>query len=175
MPSRLSGEETVTIEALTAKGQNHCEAARTLGVTEGTVRYLLRRTGTGKKDGRKEKAFKAEAVSSIIAAWLEAREGSPCPVNVQELYEHLMWEWNYKRFVPIGAAVHATPLRAAGDPDVPAGRDTTGGPEPDELGGIPADSRQARSSRTAHFAGDAVHAKRGEHGGQVRLPTGEGS
>ena len=43
MPVRLRREEIVTIEVLAEKGQNHCEIARTLGVTEGTVRYHLRR------------------------------------------------------------------------------------------------------------------------------------
>jgi len=95
MPSRLSREETVTIEVLAAKGQNHCEIARTLGVTEGTVRYHLRRAEDGSTDGRKEKPFKADAVAGIITAWMEAREDGSRPVNVQELYEHLVWEWNY--------------------------------------------------------------------------------
>lgn len=52
MPSRLSREEIVTIEVLAAKGQNHCEIGRTLGVSEGTVRYHLRRAESGPADGR---------------------------------------------------------------------------------------------------------------------------
>jgi len=86
----------VTIEVLAARGQNHCEIGRTLGVTEGTVRYHLRRAESGKEDGRREKGLKAEAVAPIIACWMEARAGSPRPVNVQDLYEHLVWEWDYE-------------------------------------------------------------------------------
>jgi len=43
MPVRLRREEIVTIQVLAEKGQNHCEIGRRLGVTEGTVRYHLRR------------------------------------------------------------------------------------------------------------------------------------
>ena len=96
MPSRLSREEKVTIEVLAAKGQNHCEIGRTLGVTEGTVRYHLRRARSGLADGRREQAFKADAVAEVIARWMEERQGSPRPVNVRELYEHLAWEWEYE-------------------------------------------------------------------------------
>jgi len=38
MAQRLSKEGVVTIRVLAEKGQNHCEIARTLGVTEGAVR-----------------------------------------------------------------------------------------------------------------------------------------
>ncbi len=43
MPRRLRKEEIVTIRVLAEKGQNHCQVARSLGVSEGTVRYHLRR------------------------------------------------------------------------------------------------------------------------------------
>ena len=56
MPS-LSKEEIVTVRVLTEKGQNHCEITRTLGVTEGTVRYHLRLAAEGAEDGRKSKTF----------------------------------------------------------------------------------------------------------------------
>jgi transposase len=96
MPSRLSREERVTIEVLATKGQNHCEIARTLGVTEGTVRYHLRRAESAITDGRAERTFKAEAVAEIIAVWMKERETDTRPTNVQELYEHLVWEWKYE-------------------------------------------------------------------------------
>jgi DNA-binding NarL/FixJ family response regulator len=43
MPCRLRTEEVVTIRVLTEKGASHCQVARTLGLSEGTVRYHLRR------------------------------------------------------------------------------------------------------------------------------------
>lgn len=96
MPRRLSEEEIVTIEVLAKKGQNHCAIGRTLGVTEGTVRYHLRRSAEGTEDGRKNRAFKAEALSQVIAAWHEARSDSERPINVQELHEHLVEDYEYE-------------------------------------------------------------------------------
>ena len=97
MPSRLTREERVTIEVLSTKGQNHCQIARTLGVSEGTVRHHLRtREGGGWKDGRQDKPSKADTVSGVIAAWMEAQEEGTRPVNVKELYEHLVYERGYE-------------------------------------------------------------------------------
>lgn len=96
---RLRKEEVVTVRVLAEKGQNHCEIARTVGVTEGTVRYHLRRAGEGAEDGRKDKPFKAEAVAAVIAAWhaeRRDRRGRARPVNVRELYEHLVAEHGYE-------------------------------------------------------------------------------
>jgi transposase len=100
MPIRLRREEIVTIEVLSKKGQNHSEIARVLGVSEGTVRYHLRRAAQGSPDGRKSKPFKAESHGEVIAAWYEARAGGPRPVNVQELYEHLATQYGYEGSYP---------------------------------------------------------------------------
>ena len=95
MPQRLSKEEIVTIRVLAEKGQNHCEIARTVGVTESTVRYHLRRAADGAEDGRKNKSERAARVAEVISAWHTERGGSARPVNVQELYEHLVSEHEY--------------------------------------------------------------------------------
>ena len=55
MPRRLSKEEIVTVRVLAEKGENHCAIGRRLGVTEGTVRYHLRRVAEGAEDGRKSR------------------------------------------------------------------------------------------------------------------------
>ena len=68
MPVRLSQEEIVTIRVLAEKGQNHCEIARTVGVTESTVRYHLRRAAAGAEDGRRDKPQQAETMVEVIAA-----------------------------------------------------------------------------------------------------------
>ena len=96
MRRRLSSEEVVTIEVLSEKGQNHCEIARTLGVSEGTVRYHLRRRAEGAEDGRRERAFQAAPVAEVIARWHEAHSESERPVNVLELYEYLVAEYGYE-------------------------------------------------------------------------------
>ncbi len=94
MPS-LDKEEIVTVRVLAKKGQNHCEIAQTLGVTEGTVRYHLRRAAEGAADGRKSKTFKVEPLAEVIAAWHEDRAESSRPINVQDLHDHLAEEHRY--------------------------------------------------------------------------------
>lgn len=97
MGRRLRREEIVTIVVLNEKGQNHCEIARTLGVTEGTVRYHLKQAVLGATDGRKDKPFKAEAVEQAIEVWMadHRSSGRRRPVNVRELHEWLVTEHGY--------------------------------------------------------------------------------
>ncbi len=96
MTRRLSKEEVVTIEVLAGTGQNHCEIARTLGVTEGTVRYHLKKQEDPCPDGRKDKPFQAAAVKAVIEAWFAERKDNPRPVNVLDLWEHLVEEYDYE-------------------------------------------------------------------------------
>jgi len=96
MARRLSKEEVVTIEVLAATGQNHSEIARTLGVTEGTVRYHLKKQADPGPDGRGDKPFQAAAFEAVIEAWFAEREGAPRPVNVLDLWEHLVEEHEYE-------------------------------------------------------------------------------
>jgi transposase len=96
MPCRLRREEIVTIGVLAEKGQSNLAIARQLGVTEGTVRYHRRRIEEGAEDGRRDKPRKAEAVAAVIGAWFEARKEAERPVNVEDLYEHLVAEHGYE-------------------------------------------------------------------------------
>lgn len=96
MPVRLRKEEVVTIRVLAEKGENHCAIARRLGVTEGTVRYHLRRAAEGAEDGRADKPFEAEAVAELIRSWHEERREAARPVNVVDLWEHLVAEHDYE-------------------------------------------------------------------------------
>jgi len=41
MPKHLRREEVVTIHVLNEKGENNCQVARLLGVSDGNVRYNL--------------------------------------------------------------------------------------------------------------------------------------
>jgi transposase len=96
MSSRLRKEEIVTIHVLAEKGETKSAIARILGVCEGTVRYHLKRLAECKKDGRKDKTRKAEAVSNAIAHWHETRQDDARPVNVLDLYEWLVAEHGYE-------------------------------------------------------------------------------
>lgn len=96
MPCRLRAEEVVTIRVLAEKGANHCQIARTLGVSEGTVRYHLRRAADGARDGRRGQPRRAEALAEVIRVWMEARRSDRRPANLRELYEHLVEEHGYE-------------------------------------------------------------------------------
>jgi len=100
MPRRLRKEEVVTVQVLAEKGQNHCEIGRVLGVTEGTVRYHLRRAAAGAEDGRKQRLFKAEPLAEVVAAWFAAHAERERPVNVSELFDHLVAEYDYAGSYP---------------------------------------------------------------------------
>jgi transposase len=95
MPTYLRGEEIVTIKVLSGKGENNCQVAKLLGVSEGTVRYHLRRTASGAIDGRSNKPFRAETVAPVITAWFDEHGEDKRPVNVRDLYDHLLAEHGY--------------------------------------------------------------------------------
>ena len=49
--AKLSKEHIVTIKVLSERGERNCSIARTLGVTEGTVRYHMGRSRDGAVTG----------------------------------------------------------------------------------------------------------------------------
>ena len=93
---RLNQDEIVTIHTLKEKKQSNREIARHLGVTEGAVRYQVRKKAEGRPDGR-EKPRKAEAWSEDIAAWLEPYlEDREREANLKHLHEWLVEEHGYE-------------------------------------------------------------------------------
>jgi transposase len=66
-----------------------------MGVVEGTVRYHLRREAAGAVDGRGRQVPLAAAFKGVITAWMEVHADRPRPVNVEELWEHLVAEHGY--------------------------------------------------------------------------------
>lgn len=95
MPVHLSEEEVMTIRVLAEKGQKKVEIAKVLGVTEGTVRYRLRHEAEGKEDGRRFKSRKVDPYREVIGEWMSEWDGQGRPVNVRDLYEHLVGEYGY--------------------------------------------------------------------------------
>ena len=65
---RLAEYEKVTIEGLNSKNETNRSVARRLGVSEGTVRYHLRKVREGRRDedGRREKRFLAQEHAEAI-------------------------------------------------------------------------------------------------------------
>lgn len=93
---RLRREERVTIEVLAEKREPQREIARTLEVSEGTVRYHLRRQAAGAVDGRADaQVRKADAWSGVIAGWWAARAEGPRPPNAYELHDLLVEQHGY--------------------------------------------------------------------------------
>lgn len=96
MPCRLRAEEVVTIQVLAEKGTSHSQIGRTLGVSEGAVRYHLRRAAAGAEDGRRHQPRRAEALGEVIRTWMELHGGGRRPPNLRELHEHLVASHGYE-------------------------------------------------------------------------------
>lgn len=99
MPRKmLSQEEIVTMMTLKEKGLSNTAIADALGVTEGTVRYRLRRAASGHEDGRRQKPSLASPYEQPIRAWVKSQcpaEPTPQQIHVQELYDWLVQEHQY--------------------------------------------------------------------------------
>ncbi len=91
--SRLDQEARMTIKALASRGATNSEIARQLGVTEGAVRYQVKRFERGQTDGRARQSFKAEAVSAIIDQWRVSQGDGP--INLAALHVWLCGEHGY--------------------------------------------------------------------------------
>ena len=123
--ARLSGRQVVTLQELVKAGVSNVEAARPLGVTEGAVRYHLRRQAAGATDGRAQRAMLAESFRPAIDAYLEA-VGEKAPSNVTELHDWLVAEHDYPGSVRnlqryVRRAFPAPPVRARRRVETPPG------------------------------------------------------
>jgi hypothetical protein len=62
--AKLRPGEVVTMSILHSQGEGHAQIARRFSVTEGAVRYRLKREGL--PDGRARQAAKADAFAAVI-------------------------------------------------------------------------------------------------------------
>jgi len=97
--AKLSEEHIVTIKVLNERGESKCSIARTLGVTEGAVRYHLRRQASGAEDGRR-KVLQLEALglADAIHTWWVAQQATlpdDRPPSIESLYAWLQAEHGY--------------------------------------------------------------------------------
>ena len=96
---RLNQEEKVTLMVLKSKNESNRSVARRLGVSEGTVRYHVKKNAGIEcaVDGRRNKPRKSDEVSGVITGWLKDHEARSkgMPANVKELYEWLVLEHEY--------------------------------------------------------------------------------
>lgn len=92
MSGKLGLEARMTIQELKRRGWSQSAIARTLRVSEGAVRYHLRRQAAGATDGRSRQQSLAARHHEAIEAWLDG-EGSR--INLALLHEHLVEERGY--------------------------------------------------------------------------------
>jgi len=123
----------VTIEVLQERGQSHRQTARILGVSEGVVRYHLRRARDGAADGRQKPSRITQlGLVEVIDHWWQAQReilGQQRPPSVQLLHEFLRAEYGYngsyksvRKFVR--ARFGRPPIRPFRRVETPAGAQT---------------------------------------------------
>lgn len=103
MSRRLTKEEIVTISVLNDHEESNRSIARRLGVSEGAVRYHVKkkREGRSDEDRRRDKPMKAAAYAQSISRWLEpyaaesATKESRAP-NLRALHQWLEVERGYE-------------------------------------------------------------------------------
>jgi transposase len=92
--SKLKLEDRMTIQTLARKHVSHCEIARLLGITEGAVRYQIKRMDVGAVDGRSRQEMRAAKVGEAIAHWREQHVERA--FNLAALHEWLVAEHGYR-------------------------------------------------------------------------------
>jgi len=91
--AKLGLEARMTIQELAKRGVSGRAIARTLEVSEGTVRYHLHRMAEGATDGRAKQEFLAAGWHDRIADWLAQRQDGP--LNLAALHGWLVTEAKY--------------------------------------------------------------------------------
>lgn len=89
----IEGKQPATIGAMHDAGTPNTEIARFLGVTEGAVRYHLRRQASGERPGRGRRPI-ARAYDDVIRRWIERHRGE-AGSNLARLHDWLVAEHGY--------------------------------------------------------------------------------
>ena len=84
----------MTLKHLAGRELPKREIARLLGVTEGAVRYHLRRQAAGDTDGRARQPLRADERAEAITGYLAARHKEP--INLADLHDWLVSEHGYQ-------------------------------------------------------------------------------
>ena len=87
-------EVRMTIKTLARKGVPKRDIARQLEMSEGNVRYHLRRMDAGVTDGRARQRHKAADWAEPIDYWLSLRDPDD-PLNLADLYDWLVTEHDF--------------------------------------------------------------------------------
>ncbi|MEK6235868.1 MAG: helix-turn-helix domain-containing protein, partial [Planctomycetales bacterium] len=97
--AKLRKEHIVTLQVLHEQGESNRKIAKRLKVTEGTIRYHVRRQTENAQDGRKKLCLiEKEGLQEVVRQWwddqMEALPAGRSP-NVQELWDHLVEDHKY--------------------------------------------------------------------------------
>lgn len=94
---KLGKEERVALRVLREKGMSQSDIARSLHVTEGSVRYHLQRKEG--PDGRKKDSLIQELdLEEVVKAWWDRWVKDPelsRPASISSLFDHLVCEFQY--------------------------------------------------------------------------------
>lgn len=97
--AKLTEDEIVTLCVLKEKGESNCAIGRRLSVSEGAVRYHLRRAASKATDGRRKRCLIEQlGLEEVVRHWWQSEEAiladkrSP---NVRDLWDHLVEEHDY--------------------------------------------------------------------------------
>jgi len=96
--SRLTKEEIVVLKALKEKNEGKMSKsalARLLRVSEGAVRYHLKKEKEDASDRRRNKPMKADAFAHIIEERIKIGKRDNPPSSIEELYDDLISEYGY--------------------------------------------------------------------------------
>ena len=95
----LTKDEIVTLQVLKQKGESNCAIAKRLGVTEGAVRYHVRRAKENASDGRRKISLIEQLglQEAVRLWWQNATEvaNDDRPPNIMALWTYLIDEHQY--------------------------------------------------------------------------------
>ena len=94
---RLLPEEVHFIIMMKKAKYSNCEIARRLGITEGAVRYRLKRESSETVDLRTRRGSSLDCFSSVIANWVSDYEGDRKRPTLKLLYDILRERYSYNR------------------------------------------------------------------------------
>lgn len=92
---KLKSAEINCIMMLKNVNYSNSDVARILGVTEGTIRYRIKRTQEGKTDGRRDRPSKLEDYRSLIEFWLEDNKQERHKKSLMNLFDTLTRHHDY--------------------------------------------------------------------------------
>jgi len=94
--NKLTADEVDFIIKMKQVEYSNCEIARKVGVTEGAIRYRIKRGLSGKGDGRKGKASELDRYLPVLKQWEEDYSDAYHRPAMKTLYERLQRDYRYK-------------------------------------------------------------------------------